>query len=263
MAHELAFHAQAAGVQDLVAVDDHGVFQRTAAGQTGLTQGLDLMGEAEGAGGHDVRAEGRLVHDEVHHLIADDRRREVDLEAHFVAVAGQKDGGLVALLHPNRLQDLDVANRGFLTAETGAIQQLHELQGRTVQDRQLGAVDLDHGVGHAQRAQGGHQVLDGRQAHARRVLDHGVQAGVDDGLARDGDAVVAVGDVGAHEGDARAGRGRTHDQLDALAGVNADAGADGRGDDGLFVMVVTDRQGETLCVARLRATGAEFASPVV
>ena len=85
-------------------------------------------------------------------------------------------------------------------------------------------------------------MLDGRQAHARRILDHGVQAGVNDGLARHRNAVVAVGDVGAHEDDARAGRGRTHDQLDALAGVNADAGADGRSDDGLFVMVVADRQ---------------------
>ena len=85
-------------------------------------------------------------------------------------------------------------------------------------------------------------MLDGRQAHAGGVLDHGVQAGVDDGLARDRDAVVAVGDVGAHEDDARAGRGRTDGQTHALARVHAHARADGGGDDRPFVMIVAWRQ---------------------
>jgi len=83
----------------------------------------------------------------------------------------------------DRLQHLDVALRAFLTAEAGAVQQLHERQGRPVEDRQFRTVDLDHGVGHAQRGEGGHQVLDGRQRRAGGVADHGVQARVDHRLA--------------------------------------------------------------------------------
>ena len=62
--------------------------------------------------------------------------------------------------------------------------------------------------------------------------------------------------------DAVARRGRAHDQTHAAAGVHADTGADGRGDDGLFVLVVADRHSETLCCA-IRLNGTVFASPVV
>ena len=260
---ELALHPQPAGVQDLVAVDDHGVLQRTATGQAGATQGLYLMGEAEGAGGHDLVAEGLLVDDEVHHLIADHGRVEVDLEPHLIAVAGQQGGGLVAFLHPDGLKDLDIADRGFLTAEAGAVQQLDELQRRPVEDRQLRAIHLDHGVGHAQGREGRHQMFDGRQANAGGVLDHGVQAGVHDGLARDRDTVVAVLDVGAHEDDARAGRSRTHGQTHPVARVHAHARDDRRGDGRLLAMVVSDRQTQTRFTFCAPPLCAEFAPRTV
>jgi hypothetical protein len=89
-------------------------------------------------------------------------------------------------------------------------------------------------------------MLDGRQAYARGILDHGVQAGVDDGLARDRDAVVAVLDVGAHEDDARPGRSRPDRQARAPPGMHADAGADGRTRQGVFVLILDGRRhGET------------------
>ena len=80
------------------------------------------------------------------------------------------------------------------------------------------------------------------KANARAVHDHGVQAGVNDGLARHRNAVVAVGDVGAHEDDARARRRRPNRQPHPAASVHPDPGDDGRGDDGAFVMVASDRQ---------------------
>ena len=244
--HELAFHPQAAGVQDLVAVDDDRILEAPAARQSGLTQGLDLMREAEGAGRHDLGAEGLLIDDEIDDLMADDRVVEIDLEPHLVTVARQQGRVLVAVGDVDGLQNLDVADRRLLTAEAGAVQQLDERQGRTVEDRQLGPVDLDHDVGDAERAEGRHQMLDRRQAHPRRILDHGVQPGIDDGVARDDDAVVAVRDVGTDEDDAGSGRGRADGQAHALARVHAHAGADRRGDQGPFTMIVACGQGVLL-----------------
>ena len=203
------------------------------------------MGKAKGASGHDVTAEGSFVDDEIHHLIADHRRVEVDLEAHLIAIAGQQACVLVALRHLDRLQDFDIAQRRGLIAKAGPVQELHERQGRPVQDRQFRAIHLDHGIGDAQRAEGRHQVLDGRQAHACAILDHGVQPGLDHGLARDRNAVVAIGDIGAHEDNPGTRGCRTHGQTNALARVHADAGDDRRGAQGLFQMIGFDRDHET------------------
>jgi hypothetical protein len=128
-------------------------------------------------------------------------------------------------------QDLDVAARGFLLAATGAVQDLDEGLGRAVHDRHFRTVQLDHAVVDGQGGQGGHQVLDGRDAHVGGVVDDGAQLGLADGVRLDRHAVVAVMDVGAHEDDPGVDRGRTHGDAHVRAGVQAHPGEDDRSGD--------------------------------
>ena len=150
---------------------------------------------------------------------------------------------LVAVRDVDRLQDLDVADRGLLATEARAVQQLDERQGRTVQDRQFGPVDLDDHVGDAQGAEGGHQVFYGRQLNPGRVLDHGVQPRIDHGLAGHDDAIVTIRDIRADEDDARSGGRRTNGQANPLSGVHTHARTDGGGDQRPFAMIGAWRQG--------------------
>jgi len=122
VAHELVGATQTFGVQHPVAVDDHGVLHRAAAGQADGAQGLDVANEAEGAAVGQLGAERFFVDGQVDALTADDLAGEGDLEGHFEAVARRQAGQLVAVFDRDGVENLDVATRGFLLAAAGAVE---------------------------------------------------------------------------------------------------------------------------------------------
>ena len=235
MADELVGPAKALGVHDLVAVDDHRIVHGAAPGQAHGAQGLDLVEEAEGAAVGELAPEGGGIHLQVHGLPADGAGGEGDLEGDLESVGGPQGGALVALDHLDHVGDLDDLAKGALTAHAGAVEAADEVDGRAVHDRHLGPVDLDDRIVDAGHDQGGHQVLDGRDGHARRIGDHRPELGLADGLAADRHAVVEVLHIGADEDDARTGRGREHGDTGLHAGVDPDAGKPDGAVDGVLV----------------------------
>ena len=120
-------------------------------------------------------------------------------------------------------EDLEPAPRRVAGGDAGLVDRLDEGERGPVEDRHLGAVDLDQSVVDAQPVQGGHQVLDGGDRAGLDVTQDGAEfGGGDEGVMRLDQAVVAVGGAGAEEGDAVIGRSGSDGDLGGVAGVNSD-----------------------------------------
>jgi hypothetical protein len=108
--------------------------------------------------------------------------------------------------------------------ETGAVDQEDERRGGAIEDRNLGAIQLDDRVIHAAAGQGGHDMLDGADAALRRLrqAEGGAEPGIDHVVVARRDVEI---DIGTAETDAGAGGGRMQGEAGALAAVQPDTDA--------------------------------------
>ena len=95
----------------------------------------------------------------------------------------------------------------LLHLEPGRLQQEHERAGAAIHDGHFGRGQIDVGVVDAETGERGHEVLDGRDAHAVLLEARG-EARVADRVRLSLD-LHRVGEVDAAENDAGIGRGRT------------------------------------------------------
>lgn len=168
--------------------------------------------------------EGAIGHVERLFLTADGRLGEVDREIDLEIVGGLEPGHRLALAHFDRLEDADRPHRLGLLADAAGEEGLDEGHRRAVEDRNLGAVDLDQRIVNAAAGEGRHHMLDGRDRHARGICDQGAEARGHHRIPARRDQRVARGHVHAAEPDAVIGGGGLDDHADRLAGMEPDAG---------------------------------------
>ena len=221
VAHELVLEAQPSFVHHAVAVDHHGVVERTAARQAVPAQVVDFLQEAEGARPGDVGLELLAVDAARPALPRDHVAFEVDLEVDPEAARRRQAGVAPAVADLDRLEDANRLARRVLHLDPGALDQEHERRGAAVHDRHLRPVELDLGVVHAAGGERAHQVLDrgdldiavGDRRAQRRFLAVQVRGAY---------AGLAV-QVAAAEHDAAVGRTGLQRHRDLGPGVEADS----------------------------------------
>src|SRR5947209_12673607 len=91
MADEFVLVPQPFRIQDLVAVNGDGIFQRRPESVAGLPHPLDVADEAEGSGAGDFLSEGRGIEAERISLSSDRRGGEIDLDVQSEAVGGRQE----------------------------------------------------------------------------------------------------------------------------------------------------------------------------
>ncbi len=216
MADELVVEAQR-GVHDSFVAHQDEVVEPAAGRQPHALERLDLLDEAERPRRGDLVREGGGAGQAEGVFLAADRCRVLEEVAHLEAVARlDPDPLLVGVVgaDPVALFDHQLLDRRALLLDAGLGEELAELLGRAVEDRDLG-VHLHEQVRDAVRVQRSHQVLDGLRDHPatderRRV------AGRIDPVDQRGHRLAGRD---AFEHDAAAGRHRLQDQARADARV--------------------------------------------
>ena len=196
--HQLLPVAQPVGIHHPVRIYHHRIVQRATFGQTHLPDRLDLLHHGKGPGIDNGKS---VLHVQHPSLLPSHRITELD---------GHGDVEGVLRFHPDKrvvVRDL----HGFEHLEAGPglgelvdpdpPHFLVELPGRTVHDRNLGAVDIDEAVGDPGKVEGRHEVLDGGDCGSSSG-DQGGEPGICNlvvpgrdnlPLADEGDAVLLAG----------------------------------------------------------------------
>ena len=190
-----------------------------------MPQFLHVADEAEGAGAGDVAAKCRWIEVEYAPLASNRRRFEVDLDVEAEAAFGRQELGKAAVvIDANRLDDLQMAAGAGLLGEADRIDRGDKISRGAVHDRRLRAVDLDQDVVDPETREGGQKMLDGADAGARGVAEHGAERGLRHicalGLE---EALASARQSGAKEDDAGVDVGRMKDNLGRRRRVNSDA----------------------------------------
>ena len=175
VAHELVGIAQALAIDDAVVADSDGVVERSAKGQAGRPQALDVLHEAEGARPRQLAAEGPRIEVDLDALLANEGRVELNLNIEMEAVIGRKLADSASVLNGHRLQDLEEAAGRVELDQAHLVDGLDELGGAAIHDRHFGAVDLDQGIVDAEAAQRCEKMLDRRHGGAIAITEHGAQ----------------------------------------------------------------------------------------
>src|SRR5579871_1493464 len=81
VADEFILIAQPVAVEDVVAIDDQDIVERSAAGQPGGAQALDIIGEPEGSRAAQLGLERRRIKAQRQFLAPDQRVFKIDLKA--------------------------------------------------------------------------------------------------------------------------------------------------------------------------------------
>ena len=221
---ELVVVAQALAVQHAEVVEHDRVLQAAAEPEPGGAHRLDVLHEAERARARDfldVRVLGE-VDDDLPVLRAEHRMREVDREVELEAVERLEARPLVAVAHLDRREDAQVVLRARparrcppTAAGTRTAPALPSMIGIS------GPATSTCRLSMPRPAQRRHQVLDGRDRRAV-LLERRRQARVADVQRVRGNR-DRLRQIDAMEHDAGVGRRRTQHEIDARAGVQADA----------------------------------------
>ncbi len=214
--------AEAAGVEDGLAIEAHGVIERGAANQTHVAHLVELVFEAEGAGGSELGGVvfGRDFH--IEGLTAYQGVREEYFAGEQEAVRRQDADALASAFDRHGLANPQVTFAAARLADSGGADEIDEGLAAAVEDRHFEVIDLNEGVVDAHAVEGAEQVLGGGDQYA---LAH--QAG---GIADFLHVAPTCGDgetfeIGADKYDASGGRGREDANADRNAGMEADSGS--------------------------------------
>ena len=236
MFDELVVIPQAASIEHLVVVHHNGVVQAAAQAQAVDTHGLDVFGEAKGAGAGDVARIRVAAQVKLHPLAGGVHRRVVEFNLETQAVAVERVKARPALVvalagtHLHRLGHADEAARRVLELDARALQQEHKGRSRAVQDRHFFGRDVHVHVVQPQTRTGRHQVLNG--SHLGVAVGHrGRHARVCHRAGRHGD-VHRHRQIHPPEDDARVRRCWTQRELHPLAAVHPHADGAGEGFEG-------------------------------
>lgn len=228
----LVGETEAAVVEDLGVVEADGGFEGSAPDEAHVAHLVELMLEAEGAGGGDVG--GITFGGDFHFegLAADEGVVKEDVAGEQEAVAGKDGDAFAVAFDADGGFDAEVAAAAAVGANAGGLDHFDELAAGAVEDGYFEVVDLDIGVIDAHGVEDAEQVLGGGDEDA---LAH--EAG---GVADFGDVAPEGGDeevfeVLADEDDAGAGGGGEDADGDGDAGMEANAGAFDGALDGGFV----------------------------
>jgi hypothetical protein len=229
VADELVVEAQALAVEDLGLVEDDRRLQAAAQAQARRPHRLDVLHEAERAGARDlahVRMLGE-VDDDVAILRAEHRMREVDAEVELEPGERVEARPLVAVAGLDGARNAQVFLRRLLLDDARRLQQEHVGPRAAIHDRQLGTGDVDVEVVDAETGERRHQVLDRRHRRGA-VIERGGKTRVAD-VAGDAGDRRAAGEIRAIKHNAVVDGRRSQRELDARAGVQADARGAGDG----------------------------------
>ena len=166
---------------------------------------------------------------ELHVLLADGRMSEVDLVLDDEPVRRSDANALAAVGDLDRFVDPQHANVRGKLANAGCIDEMHEREGASVDDRNLGAVDVNVQIRDPAGHQSGEKMLDSTDGNVIAADRRGVIESRRRRLQRRN----AQAEVRANERDAAAGVGRMKFDFGVDAGVEADAGDADFGVDGL------------------------------
>src|SRR5690242_6662609 len=221
VAAALIDEAEAAGVENGLAIEADGVIERGAADQAHVAHLVELIFEAEGAGGSEFSGVffGRDFH--IQGLTTYQGVREEYFAGQQEAVRWKDADALASAFHRYRFANAEVTFSAARLADTGGSDEIHEGLAAAVKNRNFEVIDLDEGVVDAHAVEGAEKVLGGGDQHA---LAHQA-SGVADLLhiaptGGDGEAF----EIGADENDASAGRGREDADANGNAGMEADSG---------------------------------------
>ena len=164
MPHELVVEAQRV-VQHAGVADDNRVLERAAEREALLAHPLHFLQETEGARGRDVVDERVFRQPDSARLVAQQRMVERDAVGHLEMVRRIDRNALVAARQRERLENLQVAPRGWQPLDAGLMNQVDERGRAAVHDRHFRGVQFDDDVVDAEADERRQQVLDGADVH--------------------------------------------------------------------------------------------------
>ena len=212
--------AEAAGVEDGLAIEAHGVVERCAADQTHVAHLVELVFEAERPRGSEHGGVILRRDFQLERLTPNQRMREEHFTGEQEAVGRKNADALASAFNRYRFANPQVPFAAARLPDSGGADQIDKGLAAAVENRHFEVIDLDEGVVDSHAVERAEQVLGGRDQHA---LAHQA-GGVTDFLhvaptGGDGEAFK----IGTDENDASGGRGGEDADADRNTGMQADS----------------------------------------
>ncbi len=200
MAHKFVSAAKTFGIENIFAIQNDSVIQRSAPGQAHGLELFNIAGKSECAGKRQMLDEGARSQTKGIGLFADGGVVEIDTDpkVHGVALAtgGRQACILVAIANLDRLEHANATARARLTRQARLEQQTAVKRRRSIHDGNFRAVDLNDQIVQADTCACSHKVLNGRDRYACVIGQRGPKLGCGDIQTARDNAVITICDIG-------------------------------------------------------------------
>tara|TARA_X000000950_G_scaffold289005_1_gene409031 strand:- start:139 stop:879 length:741 start_codon:yes stop_codon:yes gene_type:complete len=219
VAHEFAFHAKPALIQNGTVLNHDCIVQGPAKRQAGILHRCHIPHQAKGAGSCQLALKAAGTMPVMKALAANGRIVKINLSVNFEAIARLKLGPATTMLDRNgSCDDENPAPVAKLT-DASAIDGFDDWPAAAIKDWRLTTVDIYNSVIHTQPCEGGHDMFNRLKSNTVIIDDPGAQACLAHIVGAGRNGLAAFRHVDAAEQDACIGGGGVDGDANEPAGV--------------------------------------------